>query len=591
MRLSKSFVRDSLRSWRAPSLRCVGVYSASRPPPSLLATPLNLKFDADWNAADHKKLLTAHATAPLPEETLSGPAPLRDVSERLAQEECVLRTAVGEVRVEVNRYSAWLDGAEFVLAQYRLASRPTVEEKGNLSFVLGGEVFRVTCPLFYKLPHAQECVAEALHRRGLGVRAEQVVVTVGDHTMEAEESLQQLDVGAGSVLKVALKGATLVRGTERACEVVLRNTEDVRAFLAQVQASRLYSAQQLTVRIGDAEGCESYTPLATVLALLGDMALPRLETLTVVLGVLGVEEDWASCFATACFPALKELRVYQHEAVKKEQAEEVVKKEKTKKRKVEEVKKEKVEEVVKKEELKKVTEVVRMEEVVKKEAAGVNEAVVNPISTDVAREASVEDDVSPVMSDAESVLTEEKDAEMGKKDRVLVEVIQPENVVEEVKPVMVEPAKTTPVKEEPVKEEPMKAQPVKEEPMKAQPVKEEPMKAQPVKEEPMKERPEKEAQPEKVQSAEAEARKAFSQTINGVAFSFAVSRPDKSQCVVTIEARAGEYAVFFEPGADDLQFTIEHKQKQYKTSVPRDATLKELARRAVKVCTTSRSEA
>ena len=558
MRLSKSFVRDSLRSWRAPSLRCVGVYSASRPPPSLLATPLNLKFDADWSAADHKKLLTAHATAPLPEETLSGLAPLRDVSERLAQEECVLRTAVGEVRVEVNRYSAWLDGAEFALAQYRLASRPTVEEKGNLSFVLGGEVFRVTCPLFYKLPHVQECVAEALHRRGLGVRAEQVVVTVGDHTMEAEESLQQLDVGAGSVLKVALKGATLVRGTERACEVVLRNTEracevvlrnteDVRAFVEQVQASRLYSAQQLTVRIGDAEGCESYTPLGTVLALLGDMTLPRLETLTVVLGVLGVEEDWASCFAAACFPALKELRVYQHEAVKKEQAEEVVKKEKK--------------EQVEKEESKKVAKMVRMEEAVKKEAAGVNEAVVNPISTDVAREASVEDDVSPVMSDAESVLTEEKGTEMGKKDGVLVEANQPENVVEEVKPVMVEPAKTTPVKEEPVKEEPMKAQPVKE------------------------------AQPEKVQSAEAEARKAFSQTINGVAFSFAVSRPDKSQCVVTIEARVGEYAVFFEPGADDLQFTIEHKQKQYKTSVPRDATLKELWRRAAQVCTTSRSEA
>ena len=445
MRLSKSFVRDSLRSWRAPSLRCVGVYSASRPPSSLLATPLNLKFDADWNAADHKKLLTAHATAPLPEETLSDPAPLRDVSERLAQEECVLRTAAGEVRVEVNRYSAWLDGSEFALAQYRLASRPTVEEKGNLSFVLGGEVFRVTCPLFYKLPHVQECVAEALHRRGLGVRAEQVVVTVGDHTMEAEESLQQLDVGAGSVLKVALKGATLVRGTERACEVVLRNTEDVRAFLAQVQASRLYSAQQLTVRIGDAEGCESYTPLATVLALLGDMALPRLETLTVVLGVLGVEEDWASCFATACFPALKELRVYRHEAV-------------------EEVKKDEAVEEVKKD------------------------------------EAEMEDDAS-VLSDAESV------------------------------------------------------------------------------------------QLEKVQSVEAEARKVFSQTINGVAFSFAVSRPDKSQCVVTIEARAGEYAVFFVPGADDLQFTIEHKQKQYKTSVPRDATLKELARRAVKVYTTSRSEA
>ena len=454
MRLSKSFVRDSLRSWRAPSLRCVGVYSASRPPPSLLATPLNLKFDADWNAADHKKLLTAHATAPLPEETLSDPAPLRDVSERLAQEECVLRTAVGEVRVEVNRYSAWLDGAEFALAQYRLASRPTVEEKGNLSFVLGGEVFRVTCPLFYKLPHVQECVAEALHRRGLGVRAEQVVVTVGDHTMEAEESLQQLDVGAGSVLKVALKGATLVRGTERACEVVLRNTEDVRTFLAQVQASRLYSVQQLTVRIGDAEGCESYTPLATVLALLGDMALPRLETLTVVLGVLGVEEDWASCFAAACFPALKELRVYQHEAVEEVKKHEAV----------EEVKKHEATEEVKK------------------------------------HEAEMEDDAS-VLSDAESV------------------------------------------------------------------------------------------QLEKVQSAEAEARKAFSQTINGVAFSFAVSRPDRSQCVVTIEARAGEYAVFFEPGADDLQFTIEHKQKQYKTSVPRDATLKELWRRAAQVCTTSRSEA
>ena len=445
MRLSKSFVRDSLRSWRAPSLRCVGVYSASRPPPSLLATPLNLKFDADWNAADHKKLLTAHATAPLPEETLSGPAPLRDVSERLAQEECVLRTAAGEVCVEVNRYSAWLDGSEFALAQYRLASRPTVEEKGNLSFVLGGEVFRVTCPLFYKLPHVQECVAEALHRRGLGVRAEQVVVTVGDHTMEAEESLQQLDVGAGSVLKVALKGATLVRGTERACEVVLRNTEDVRTFLAQVQASRLYSVQQLTVRIGDAEGCESYTPLATVLALLGDMALPRLETLTVVLGVLGVEEDWASCFATACFPALKELRVYRHEEV-------------------EEVKKHEATEEVKK------------------------------------HEAEMEDDAS-VLSDAESV------------------------------------------------------------------------------------------QLEKAQSVEAEARKAFSQTINGVAFSFAVSRPDRSQCVVTIEARAGEYAVFFVPGANDLQFTIEHKQKQYKTSVPRDATLKELWRRAAQVCTTSRSEA
>ena len=218
-----------------------------------------------------------------------------------------------------------------------------------------------------------------------------------------------------------------------------------------MQASRLYSAQQLTVRIGDAEGCESYTPLGTVLALLGDMALPRLETLTVVLGVLGVEEDWASCFATACFPALKELRVYRHEEVKTHEA-------------VEEVKKHEATEEVKK------------------------------------HEAEMEDDAS-VLSDAESV------------------------------------------------------------------------------------------QLEKAQSVEAEARKAFSQTINGVAFSFAVSRPDKSQCVVTIEARAGEYAVFFVPGADDLQFTIEHKQKQYKTSVPRDATLKELWRRAAQVCTTSRSEA
>ena len=437
MRLSKSFVRDSLASWRAPSLRRVGVYSASRRPPSLLATPLNLKFDADWSVADHKKLLKAHASAPLPEETLPGPAPLRDVSERLAQEECVLSTAAGELRVEVNRYSAWLEGAEFALTQYRLASRPAAEEKGSLSFALGGERLHVTCPLFYKLPHVQECVAEALHRRGLGVRAEQVVVTVGDHTMEAEESLQQLDVGAGSVLKVALKGATPARGTERECEVVLRNTEDVRAFVEQVRASRLYSAQQLTVRIGDAEGCESYTPLATVLALLGDMALPRLETLTVVLGVLGVEEDWASCFAAACFPALKELRVYQHEAA-------------------EEVKE---------------------------------------------HEAETADDAPSVLSDAESV------------------------------------------------------------------------------------------QLEKVQPAETEARKEFSRTINGVGFSFAVSRPDRSQCVVTIEARAGEYAVFFEPGADDLQFTVEHKQKQYKTSVPRDATLKELWRRAAQVCVAQETEA
>ena len=571
MRLSKSFVRDSLRSWRAPSLRCVGVYSASRPPPSLLATPLNLKYDADWSAADHKKLLAAHASAPLPEETLAGPAPLRDVSERLAQEECVLRTAAGEVRVEVNRYSAWLDGAEFALAQYRLASRPAVEEKGNLSFALGGERFRVTCPLFYKLPHVQECVAEALHRRGLGVRAEQVMVTVGDHTMEAQESLQQLDVGAGSVLKVALKGATPARGTERECEVVLRNTEDVRAFVEQVRASRLYSAQQLTVRIGDAEGCESYTPLATVLALLGDMALPRLETLTVVLGVLGVEEDWASCFAAACFPALKELRVYQHEAVKKEQAEEVKKEqaEEVRKQQVEEVKqkKEKAKKVVKKEELKKVTEVVRMEEAVKKEATGVNEAVVKCASTDVAREASVEDDVSPVMSDAESVLTEEKGAEMGEKDGVLVETIQSEKVLEK----KLEPV-TTKLKE--VKGE-METEPVKIEPVKIEPVKEQPVKTE----------------PEKVQPVEAEAQKTFSRTINGVGFSFAVSRPDRSQCVVTIEARAGEYAVFFVPGADDLQFTVEHKQKQYKTSVPRDATLKELARRAVKVCVAQETEA
>ena len=367
-------------------------------------------------------------------------APLQNVSERLEQKERVLSTKAGEVRVKVSRYNAWREDREFVLTQYLLADRKVEEEKGNLSFVFGGELFLLTCPLFYKLPHVQECVAAALHRQGLGVTAAQLEVTVGDHVMEEGESLQQLDVGAGSVLRVELQGATLRRGTARMCEVVLRNRANVKAFVEKVRSSKLYNARQLTVHIGDGARCESYTPLPALLALLGDMALPHLEMLTVVLNVLSVEEDWTSCFAAECLPALKELRVYQHEEEAKEEA--------------------------------------------------VADDVADNVADDVAD--NVEDDVSPVLSDAESVLTE--------------------------------------------------------------------------------------AQPEV-----AESHKKFTETINGVTFAFSACTPGKGQCVVTIEARSGEYAQFFVPGDNDLQFSIEHKQKHYKTSVPRDATMKELWKRAAQV--------
>ena len=218
--------------------------------------------------------------------------------------------------IEETQRSVWKDDDAFVLTQYHLERSEDERRRANLSFVFRDETYRLFCPLFYKLASVKSQIIDVLSRRGITCYSDLIDVVFRDHRMDADESLQQLDVKKGDVLVVVeneTEADTLPTDENEQCSIVLRSEKDVRAFLKKAHANRFRYTRELTLCIGDKEGCESYVPLASLLSAMDGAVFPRLTRLSFVFSIVGVDEDMTMCFVSKCFPALTDVLVYRHE--------------------------------------------------------------------------------------------------------------------------------------------------------------------------------------------------------------------------------------------------------------------------------------
>ena len=220
------------------------------------------------------------------------------------------------IAIEETQRSVWKDDDAFVLTQYHLERSEDEDGRANLSFVFRDETYRLFCPLFYKLASVKSQIIDVLSRRGIVCRSDSIDVVFRDHRMDADESLQQLDVKKGDVLVVVeneTEADTSPINENEQCSIVLRNEKDVRAFLKEAHANRFRYTRELSLRIGDKEGCESYVPLVSLLSAMDGAVFPRLTRLSFVFSIVGVDEDMSVCFVSKCFPALTDVLVYRHE--------------------------------------------------------------------------------------------------------------------------------------------------------------------------------------------------------------------------------------------------------------------------------------
>ena len=247
-------------------------------------------------------------------------------SSLMAQSEVELKANDEAMRIQVSDYAVWRDGTDFSLRKYRRVCR----EKPNLHFLFREQLHSFFCPLFYKLDKVKTQILNALATCGEYVG--DVEVTVDDHVMTENESLQVLGVTKKSVL-VARE---TVKGTE--CAVVLRDEASVAQFVRDAEKKQFQSVVKLTLLVGDAEGCERYVPLRRLLAKLSGGMFPVLRVLRIEYAIVGFEEDYEVCFASGVFPVLVDVLVYYHEesggevkSTEKKEVKEVEKKEVEKK--------------------------------------------------------------------------------------------------------------------------------------------------------------------------------------------------------------------------------------------------------------------
>ena len=206
--------------------------------------------------------------------------------------------------------------AEKAKAELKVATE-MAEESGkkqeaketNLRVSFRNQTYGLLCPLYCKRRKVREAIMTMLVKSGVHVNGCEVDVVVGSHVMEEDESLQTLQVKKNDVL--------LVREGKSAgaFECTLRNTKDVEGFVTRASSHALDVAERLILRIGDAKGCESYTPLPQLLDLLKGVELPWLQSLTLVYSIVGVKEDGMKCFACGSFPALLDVDVLSHGCV------------------------------------------------------------------------------------------------------------------------------------------------------------------------------------------------------------------------------------------------------------------------------------
>lgn len=80
-----------------------------------------------------------------------------------------------------------------------------------------------------------------------------------------------------------------------------------------------------------------------------------------------------------------------------------------------------------------------------------------------------------------------------------------------------------------------------------------------------------------------EETKNFTLQINGVSIRVSASQSAKGKCTMKIERESKDYDSYYSTSNNEIEFSVEHNNRRYKTSINRDATMKMLKKRAVSV--------
>lgn len=324
--LSESFVQEKTKYWIAPQLKRVDIYGVCVSLSSCVATMEGV--EATMEGVEGVKEASGLEETSLEEvclketclketclEEVCSEATFSDVSQPFCTTDCELKevrelkTSEGVLRVERRSGDVWWEEQDYELQSFHRLPEKQEAKETNLRVSFRNQTYGLLCPLYCKRRKVREAIVGMLVKSGVYVNGCEVDVVVGNHVMEEDESLQMLQVKKNDVLMVREGKSGSV------FEFTLRNTKDVEGFVARASSHALDAAGRLILRIGDAKGCESYTPLPQLLDLLKGVELPWLQSLTLVYSIVGVEEDGMKCFACGSFPALLDVHVLSHGCV------------------------------------------------------------------------------------------------------------------------------------------------------------------------------------------------------------------------------------------------------------------------------------
>ena len=319
--MSESFVQEKTKYWIAPQLKRVDIYGVCVSLSSCVATMEGV--EATMEGVEGVKEASGLEETCLEEvcleetclEEVCSEATFSDVSQPFCTTDCELKevrelkTTEGVLRVERRSGDVWWEEQDYELRSFHRLPEKQEAKETNLRVSFRNQTYGLLCPLYYKRRKVREAIVGMLVKNGVYVNGCEVDVVVGSHVMEEDESLQMLQVKKNDVLMVREGKSGSV------FEFTLRNTKDVERFVTRASSHALDAAGRLILRIGDAKGCESYTPLPQLLDLLKGVELPWLQSLTLVYSIVGVEEDGMKCFACGSFPALLDVHVLSHGCV------------------------------------------------------------------------------------------------------------------------------------------------------------------------------------------------------------------------------------------------------------------------------------
>ena len=319
--LSESFVQEKTKYWIAPQLKRIDIYGVCVSLSSCVATMggVEATMEGVEGVKEASGLEETSLEEVCSEEVCLEETCLKETCLESSQPFCTtdcdlkevreLKTTEGVLRVERRSGDVWWEEQDYELQSFHRLPEKQEAKETNLRVSFRNQTYGLLCPLYCKRRKVREAIMTMLVKNGVHVNGCEVDVVVGNHVMEEDESLQMLQVKKNDML--------LVREGKSAgtFEFTLRNTKDVERFVTRASSHALDAAGRLILRVGDAKGCESYTPLSQLLDLLKGVELPWLQSLTLVYSIVGVEEDGMKCFACGSFPALLDVYVLRHGCV------------------------------------------------------------------------------------------------------------------------------------------------------------------------------------------------------------------------------------------------------------------------------------